>query len=435
MKHGGIVAAAIEVLTDIETNHRPASMALTAWGTTHRFAGSGDRSAIGNLVFDALRNRASIAWRMGADTPRALAVGAYVLCWGVGIDRLEIAFAADRHSPEPPTDAEKIALRTRTLDDAPDWVKGDYPEWLDSELRKAFGDDTAEEGAALSQRAPVDLRVNTLKSTREKVMKDLSRVEPAETPLSPVGIRLTPGTGPARSPHVQSEAAFKKGRFEVQDEGSQLAAYLTGAKPGEQVADICAGAGGKSLALAAIMENKGQIYAWDADRHRLAGIHDRLQRAGARNVQLREAGHPEVLESLAGKMDVVLVDAPCTGTGTWRRRPDAKWRVSEKALEERKADQDAVLALAAPLVKSGGRIVYVTCSVLPLENDGRIADFVSANPGFAPVPAADVVSASALPEETKVSLSDPALATAYGLQLTPRRTGTDGFFISVLART
>jgi 16S rRNA (cytosine967-C5)-methyltransferase len=182
------------------------------------------------------------------------------------------------------------------------------------------------------------------------------------------------------------------------------------------------------------MENKGQIYAWDADRHRLAGIHDRLQRAGARNVQLREAGHPEVLESLAGKMDVVLVDAPCTGTGTWRRRPDAKWRVGEKALEERKADQDAVLALAAPLVKSGGRIVYVTCSVLPAENDGRVAAFVEANPGFAPVLAADVVAESMLPEETKARLSDPALATDFGIQLTPRRTGTDGFFVSVLAR-
>ncbi|WP_436640638.1 RsmB/NOP family class I SAM-dependent RNA methyltransferase [Microbaculum sp. FT89] len=434
MKHGGIVAAAIEVLADIETNHRPASAALTAWAVSHRFAGSGDRSAIGNLVFDALRKRASIAWRMGADTPRALAIGAYAHCWGVGIDRLEVAFAADRHSPEPLTDAEKIALRTGSLDDAPDWVKGDYPEWLDPAFATAFDGHAAEEGAALAVRAPVDLRVNTLKSTRDKVMKDLTRFEPAETPLSPVGIRLQPGTGPGRSPNVQSEAAFRKGRFEVQDEGSQLAACLTGAAPGQQVADVCAGAGGKTLALAALTGNTGQIYAWDGDRHRLAGIHERLQRAGARNVQVREAGQPEALASLAGKMDVVLVDAPCTGTGTWRRRPDTKWRVSEKALEDRKADQDAVLALAAPLVKPGGRLVYVTCSVLPEENDARVAAFVAADPGFAPLDPAAFVAAALLPEETKARLADPALATGHGLQLTPRRTGTDGFFVSVLER-
>jgi 16S rRNA (cytosine967-C5)-methyltransferase len=434
MKHGGIIAAAIEVLADIETRHRPASEALKDWGVSHRFAGSGDRAAIGNLVFDVLRNRASIAWRMGADTPRALALGAYVFNWDVGSERLEVAFAADRHSPEPPTDAEKIALRTGTLDSAPDWVKGDYPEWLDAGFRAAFGEDAADEGAALSQRAPVDLRANTLKSTRDKVLKALSRFEPAETPLSPVGIRLGAGIGATRQPHVESETGFRKGWFELQDEGSQLAAFLSGASAGQQIADVCAGAGGKTLALAAIMENKGQVYAWDADRHRLASIHERLQRAGVRNAQVREPGDAKVLADLVGKMDMVLVDAPCTGTGTWRRRPDSKWRVSEKALEDRKADQAAVLALAAPLVKPGGRLAYVTCSVLPEENDAQITAFVQAQDGFAPMTAADIVAGSTLSDEVKARLSDLALATPHGLQLTPRRTETDGFYVSVLTR-
>jgi len=435
MKHGGIVAAAIEVLADIESRHRPAAEALRDWGVSHRFAGSGDRAAIGNLVFDALRHRASIAWRMKADTPRALALGAYVFGWEVGLDRMEVAFAADRHAPELVTDAEKVALRTGTLDDAPDWVRGDYPEWLDPAFKAAFGGDAAEEGAALAARAPVDLRANTLKSTREKVMKALARFEPEETPLSPAGIRLAPGAAATRQPNVEAEAGYRKGWFEVQDEGSQLAALLSAVAPGEQVADVCAGAGGKTLALAALLQNKGQVYAWDADRHRLAGIHERLQRAGVRNAQVRQAGDADVLSDLTGKMDMVLVDAPCTGTGTWRRRPDTKWRVSEKSLDDRKADQDAVLALAAPLVKPGGRLVYVTCSVLPDENDGRVAAFLAGNADFAALPAADAVAASALPEEATARLSDPGLATAHGLQLTPRRTGTDGFYVSVMLRT
>ena len=434
MKHGGIVAAAIDVLSDMEARHRPASEALRDWGVSHRFAGSGDRAAIGNLVFDALRSRASIVWRMGDDTPRALALGAYAFAWDVGCERLEVAFAADRHSPEPPTDREKIALRTSNLDEAPDWVRGDYPEWLAPGFKDAFGEDAAEEGAALAARAPVDLRVNLLKSTRDKAMKALARVEPVETPLSPVGIRIAAQRGPVRQPHVESEAGYKKGWFELQDEGSQLAALLTGAAPGQQVADICAGAGGKTLALAAAMQNKGQVYAWDADRHRLAGIHERLQRAGVRNAQVREAGNADVLADLAGRIDLALVDAPCTGTGTWRRRPDTKWRVSEKALADRKAEQAAAQSLAAPLVKSGGRLVYVTCSVLPEENDGQVAAFLAANPEFAAVPAPDTVAASPLADTAKARLSDPALATKYGLQLTPRRTGTDGFYVAVLNR-
>ncbi len=434
MKHGGIVAAAIDVLGDMADHHRPAAEALKDWGRAHRFAGSGDRAAIGNLVFDALRHRASIAWRMGTDTPRALALGAYGLVWGATVERIEIAFAADRHSPQPLTDSEKVAIRTAGLDTAPDWVRGDYPEWLSQPFTDAYGDEATAEGAALAARAPVDLRVNTLKAKPDKVLSALSRFEAEAAPLSPVGIRLAPRSGPARAPHVESEAGYRKGWFELQDEGSQLAALLSGAAPGDQVADLCAGAGGKTLALAAQMANTGQVYAFDVDRHRLAGSHERLQRAGVRNAQVLEAGNREALKPLAGRMDMVLVDAPCTGSGTWRRRPDAKWRVGEKALADRVGQQAEALALAVPLVKPGGRIVYVTCSMLAAENDGQVDAFLAGNTQWNAVPTSDLIAGAPLSESARAALGDANLATRHGVQLSPHRTGTDGFYVAAMAR-
>ncbi len=427
MRHGGIIQAAIEVLADVEARHRPANMALKDWGLSHRFAGSGDRAAIGNLVFDALRHRASIAWRMGADTPRALAIGTYAFVWGHGIAELDALFADDRHAPEPLSEAEKVRLGVDALEGAPASVAGDFPEWLGLELEQAFGDDVAAEMAAMAARAPVDLRANTLKADREKVMKALSRFSPAAAPLSPAGIRLPVGEGPQRPPHVQADTGFKKGWFEVQDEGSQLASLLAGARAGEQVADICAGGGGKTLAMAAAMQGKGQIHAWDADRQRLGDIHERVQRAAARNVQILGGGDEILLEPLAGRMDLVLVDAPCTGTGTWRRRPDAKWRMAPNALQERHRDQLEALRLAAPLVKPGGRIAYVTCSVLPSENDGRIEAFLAERSGFAPLSFEEAT-------EPLPPVREVARQTRHGLLLTPARAGTDGFYVSVMKR-
>lgn len=441
MLTGGRLQAAIEVLEQVLDRYRPATEALKEWGHAHRFAGSGDRAAIGNLVFDALRNRASLAHLMGEDTPRALIVGAFLHVWGNTVEHLDVAIAGDRHAPRRMSDAERIQLRTATLDDAPDWVRADVPQWLEGAFAESFGAAAVAEGRALAARAPIDLRVNTLKATRDKLAKALQRFAPQPTPISPTGLRIAAPKGPARAPNVQADAAFAKGWFELQDEGSQVATLACEAAAGQQVADICAGAGGKTLALSALMANKGQVHAYDADRGRLKGIFERLRRAGTRNVQVIEPGTAP-LDHLHERIDVVLVDAPCSGSGVWRRRPDAKWRLSAEALDARMSEQAAVLDAAVPLVKPGGRIVYVTCSVLGAENGGQVDAFLSTHPAFAPRPVtAELTASIAANREKHGEQKVYGQQTVNGissressLQLTPLRDSTDGFFIAVLER-
>src|SRR5690606_11662446 len=251
MTPGARIQAAIEILADIADHHRPAHEALADWGRSHRFAGSADRAAIGNLVFDALRRRASIAWRMGSEEPRALALGVVCFVWGDRPDALLSRFANDRHAPAVPDAAELQALSTASLDGAPDWVRADVPEWIMPSFAATFGDAAVAEAAALGDRPPLDMRVNTLKTTRERLLQTFARHRAVATPLSPAGVRIAPLPGPTRLPNVQAEPAHAKGWFEIQDEGSQLAAFLVDARPGHQVLDFCAGGGGKSLAFAA----------------------------------------------------------------------------------------------------------------------------------------------------------------------------------------
>ncbi len=371
MHLGGRLSAAIEVLTDIQDRHRPAAEALRDWGLSHRFAGSGDRAAIGNIVYDALRRRRSAAWILDAETPRALAFGTLLLESGYTVESLAAALVDDRFAPEGLSADELAAIASRPLDAAPDAVRADCPDWSvplsRSILRRRTG---WREAAALASRPHLDMRVNTLKASRERVLSELARLGAAETPISHTGIRISPIAGDGRHPNVQAEPAFRKGWFEVQDEGSQLVAELAGAKPGMQVLDFCAGAGGKTLEMAAQMENRGQIFAHDADRQRLAPIFDRLKRAGCRNVQV--IADKAALAPLEGQMDLVLVDAPCTGSGTWRRRPDSKWRLTARQLEIRVAEQTAIMDDAMRFVKPGGRLAYVTCSVFAEENQGQI---------------------------------------------------------------
>ena len=425
------LAAAIEVLADIESRRRPAADALKDWGLGHRFAGSSDRAAIAGLVYDALRRKASSAWLMGAATPRAIVIGMLRRERDLDAAAIGALCSGARYAPAPLTDAERAALAGETLSAAPAHVAGDYPEWLDPYLARAFGEDRAAEGAALASRAPLDLRVNTLAANREDVVAKLSHLGAAPTRWSPVGLRIKLAAD-AKSPAIHAEPAFRKGQIEIQDEGSQLAALLAGAAAGEQVVDLCAGAGGKTLALAAAMENRGQIYATDADKRRLIAIHERIARAGVRNVQVRTpAGAADVLADLAGRADLVLIDAPCTGTGTWRRNPDAKWRVRPGALGERVKQQDAALERAAALVKPSGRIAYITCSVLGEENDDRVAAFAARHSDFSVEKPANVIPVLG---ERAYLFGRAVLICDAGLLMTPRRTETDGFFVSILRR-
>ena len=424
------ISAAIEVLGDIEARRRPAADALKDWGLSHRFAGSKDRAAIASLVYDALRRKSSAAWIMGETTPRAMVLGMLRLQRGMNPEAIAGLCSGERFAPEPLSAAEREKLATAGLDGAPAHVAGDFPEWIEPSLQRLLGEDLVPEMQALSTRAPLDLRVNILKvSSREEAHDAVPHLGAIETPLSPLGLRITPGED-GRGPAVQSEPEFIKGWIEIQDEGSQLAALLSAVKPGEQVVDLCAGGGGKTLALAAMMENHGQIYATDGDARRLAPIHDRLTRAGVRNVQVRTPRvGADAVSDLDGRIDCVLVDAPCTGVGTWRRNPDAKWRLRPGSLEVRRKEQTAVLDRAASLVKPGGRIVYITCSILPEENDEALEALLQRDPGFEAAKAEELLAAAGLP-----NLSSSVRVTKHGLQMTPRRTGTDGFFVSCLRR-
>jgi 16S rRNA (cytosine967-C5)-methyltransferase len=428
MTPGARASAAIEILADIADRKRPAADALKDWGLAHRFAGSGDRAAIGNLVFDALRRRASSAFAMRDDNPRALVLRTLVSSWGMAPEAVAALADGSRFVPAPLSAEELAGLKRELPADAPAFIRGDYPEWLDPQFQQAFGAQAAEEGAALATRAPVDLRVNTLKATRDKVLHALRRFTAVPTPYSPLGVRIAAGTGPSRSPHVEAEPAHGRGWYEVQDEASQIATLLSGARPKEQVLDLCAGAGGKTLALAAAMENTGQLYAYDSDRMRLRPIFERLKRAGVRNAQVLNPGNAEGLVELEGKMDRVIVDAPCTGSGVWRRRPDAKWRLSPQMLEARLAEQRTVLDQAARLVKPGGRLAYITCSVLPPENRGQVDAFIARFPEFGIVPWPE------LWEQAAFSAAPPQSAdgSAETLLMTPRGCGTDGFYVAVL---
>jgi 16S rRNA (cytosine967-C5)-methyltransferase len=425
------LSAAIEVLSDIENARRPASDALKEWGLKRRFAGSSDRAAIAGLVYDALRRKASSAFIMDDTSPRANVLGMLRLERGYELDAIERLCDGARFAPEPLTPLERHALTDADLSKAPPHIAGDYPQWLDPHLHRVFGEARVEESAALASRAPLDLRVNTLKGTPDEATALMPDLDTQPARWAPDGLRIEQ-KAEAKNPAIHAEPAFIKGLIEIQDEGSQLAALMAGAKPGEQVIDLCAGAGGKTLALAAAMDNKGQIFATDTDKRRLAPIHARLERAGARNVQVRTPERSgNELADLKGKIDLALIDAPCTGTGSWRRNPDAKWRLRPGALEIRLREQQTVLARALPLVKAGGRIAYITCSVLDDENGAQVRDFVKRHPEFS---IENPVSLTAALGERGMLFQRAVLMSEEGLLMTPRRTGTDGFFISLLRR-
>jgi 16S rRNA (cytosine967-C5)-methyltransferase len=430
MKLAGQVAAAIEVLTEIEQNHRPASMALNDWGRSHRFAGSRDRSVIGTIVYDALRKRSSLGWLMADDKPRALVLGVLRHVWDLDADAITALCDGSQFAPAPLSEDEAVRLLGANINAAemPGHIAADMPDWLFDDIYTAHFGRAVAIGRALAERAPIDIRVNTLKSDRERVLKALQKYGAMPTPYSPVGVRV-PAPGPQeKNPNIEAEAAHGKGWFEVQDEASQIATLMSGASPRLQVLDLCAGSGGKTLGLAAMTQNTGQIFAYDSDKQRLRPIFERLKRSGARNVQIITAGDTGALDALAGKMDVVFADAPCSGSGVWRRRPDSKWRLTPEALMQRVGEQRAVLDRAAPLVRPGGTLIYATCSILPAENGQQTRWFLEQHENFIARPwqgSWENGGLGALPENG---------ADGLALQLDPAFHGTDGFYISILQR-
>ncbi|MHA7969436.1 RsmB/NOP family class I SAM-dependent RNA methyltransferase [Rhizobium sp. CAU 1783] len=427
MRLGGRLAGAIEVLDDIEARRRPVADALKDWGLAHRFAGSGDRAAIGNIVYDALRKKLSHAWLMDDDSAASLGWAVLIRQWGYSPERLASEFDGDNFAPAPLNDAQIAAIASRRLEDAPLHVQGDIPEWIQSSFETAFGDNWIEEARALAGRPTLDLRVNTLKANRDKVLKALDRAGAQAARIARFGMRVPAGEGASRLPNVTAELSFQKGWFEVQDEGSQIVADLVDAREGDQVLDFCAGGGGKTLAMAAAMHNKGQVHAYDADRKRLAPIIERLKRAGTHNVQVHDSA--KGLAAIKGKLDRVLVDAPCTGTGTWRRRPDTKWRLTARNLQERVSQQQEALTEASGYVRPGGELLYVTCSLLPEENDAQASAFCTANPEFSIAPALETWD-KLFAKDAPRPLSQNGLTVT----LSPASTDTDGFFFCRMRR-
>jgi 16S rRNA (cytosine967-C5)-methyltransferase len=426
------LASAIEILELIESEGRPADLIAGTYLQARRYIGSGDRRAISERVWGVLRRRARLDWWLGqrrvTPTGRLRMLVDLALVDALTLPELHLLFQGGGYAPAPLSPDERRlidSLKGRTLvhPAMSESTQLEYPDWIAPRLVRAFERSLAREMSALLDPAPVDLRVNALKSDRAAALAALEAAGLAAKPtaLSPLGLRL-----PARTP-LAAQDLFKNGMIEVQDEGSQLVALLLGAKPGMIVADYCSGAGGKALAIAGEMANKGRILALDTDKARSERAAQRLRRAGVDNVERRViAGEGDKwLKRQAGRCDRVLVDAPCSGTGTWRRNPDQRWRLTEEGLAELVALQDRILASASRLVKPGGRMVYATCSFLIEENEDRIARFLAANPDFRTVPVS---------EAWKQRFGDEAPCDDPYLKLTPASHKTDGFFAAVMAR-
>lgn len=427
MKPGGQVSAAIQILDRVRETGRPAETVLRNWGRHNRIAGARDRAAIGQFVFQVLRHRSRCAWRMSDDSSRSLMIGYFALSrkpreeW-VGW------FDGSEHGPAPLT-AEELALVENGPLEAPKMSdKVSVPDWLMPDFERVFGDETEAELEALLRRAPIDLLVNTVKVARKAARAHLKRqdIEVRATPYSARGLRLETGSG-VRPRQILQSKPFQEGEIDLQDEGSQLIVDWCEARESGQVVDLCAGGGGKTLGLAGAMNNKGQIYACDTNEKRLNNLMPRLTRAGVRNVQLRQLvdwapGESETdpqLQDIVGRADLVLVDAPCSGSGSWRRHPDAKWRLTEEMLATYVQMQSRILRRAAQLVNPGGHLVYATCSLTPRENDQQIAHFLTEHAAF---------------ELDDIETEVPARKGNFGLLLTPLKTETDGFFVSRLRR-
>ncbi len=436
MYNAARIAAGIELLDECETSWAsarplPADIIINHYFKARRYIGSKDRGAIAELVYYIIRNRAILSWWIerhhAQRNGRTLAIAAQLLQYKITLIDLHNICNGDAFSPAKLTPAEvtfaKLLEGKDVLhDDMPDHVRYNYPQWMEEELHASLGEGWKEELAALNTEATVDLRTNTLLTTRDELIAALreEQYEVEPTPLSPFGVRMK-----TRAP-IFTSSCFKRGWFEMQDEGSQLVALLAPVKPGDKVIDFCAGAGGKTLALAAMMKNKGRILAWDTSQKRLDQMKPRLARAKVDNVQrttLTSETDP-FLKRHKDSANCVIIDAPCSGSGTWRRNPDLKWRFRASDLDEIRAIQNRILESASRLVKREGYLLYVTCSLLQSENDKAIETFLTHQKNFK---VAD-------PEKIWSNFSPPTMRQESNLRLTPHQDGTDGFFATLLQR-
>ncbi|MCA0175614.1 MAG: RsmB/NOP family class I SAM-dependent RNA methyltransferase [Proteobacteria bacterium] len=406
-----------DLLRQVLTFAAPADATVSAFFRQHKNLGVRERHALAETTYAVLRERLALA-HLAQSGSGALERRLAALAWQGQPQLLRGALGPREH---------QWLQEVKAIDRAglPDKLRHNLPDWLAAALQREYGEAFWPLVTALNAPAPLDLRVNALKTKREAARAELTAagVAVADTPHSPWGLRVE------GKPALHKLPLFTRGEVEVQDEGSQLLAALVGAKRGEMVTDFCAGAGGKTLALGAAMRGTGRIYAMDVSGHRLAKLKPRLARSGLQNVYTVQIAHErdERIKRLAGKMDRVLVDAPCSGLGTLRRNPDLKWRQSPKAVEELVAKQAAILASAARLVKPGGRLVYATCSLLRAENQDQAEAFSAAHPEFTLLPAAEALAAAqvAAPE---------ALVQGDHLVLLPYAHGSDGFFAAVWQR-
>lgn len=423
------LAAAAEVLDRVRTGGAPAGDVLRAWGSANRYAGSKDRRAVAERVYLCLRQRPRLAWAAGREEGRGLVLFSLALIDGLDLAEIERLFSGEGYGPAPLTEAERTRLAALPGEPTASVLAG-LPPFVSEDLRTQFGEDCAAEAEALLlPRAPVDLRVNGAAASCGQVAGELRAVglDPGPTPWSAWGLRL-PAEPP---PDLAKLVAFRAGRVEVQDEGSQIAAWLGGT--GELIVDYCAGGGGKTLALRQAAP-AARLIACDVQVSRLDAIRPRLVRAGARAELRRLGSQGEGTDDLLGRADLVFVDAPCSGSGAWRRRPEAAWRLTPEEVERLHALQLAILARAARLVRPGGRLQYVTCSVLGRENGDVASAFAEAHPEFRPAPIAEALATPNLSDAARLRLAELA-GGGHTLQLTPARTGTDGFFVVAFQRT
>ncbi|HZW16852.1 MAG TPA: RsmB/NOP family class I SAM-dependent RNA methyltransferase [Brevundimonas sp.] len=462
------LAAAASVLDSIAQGRAPAEVVLKAWGAANRYAGSKDRRAVADRVYRVLRARGRLVWAMGGrEDGRALVIGSLALIDGLSLEEIEALHSGEGYGPRPLSKQERARI-TAGEGDLPGWVAAGLPEFVVEDFKATFGDRWSEEARELmAPRAPIDLRVNTARAPVDAVASELTAagLSPEPTPWSAHGLRLSSEP----PPNVQALEAFKAGHIEIQDEGSQIVTWLAGSgldfTPDSIVVDYCAGGGGKTLALAvqalpdvdpsevraprpagwsptgadeaaaarvAPLAAGMRLIACDVVQKRLDNIRPRLQRAGVA-ADLRLIGqNGGGVEEFNGKADLVFVDAPCSGSGTWRRRPEDAWRLKPDEVERLHALQLRILDQAAQLVKPGGRLAYVTCSMVTRENEATTDAFEAAHPDFQPLPVSTALASRNLTDGARDRLA--AIAAGHRLRLSPASTHTDGFFLALYER-